>query len=98
MSGARGCPGGLTCCRSRASLPGNVVTQRRWREPFPGVLPTLVVSEALRRPDGGGAHRFGGRGLGRLYEDSVACCVPLAVVGSLAPYQTRSVSCRGSRR
>ena len=26
--------------------------------PLPGVLPALVVSEALRRPDGGGPGRF----------------------------------------
>ena len=56
--GARGCPGGLACCRSRASLPGDVVTQRRWRKPFPAMLPALVVSEALRRPDGGGPRRL----------------------------------------
>jgi hypothetical protein len=41
------------------------------RKPFPGMLPAFVVSEALRRPDGGGQGGFGGHGLGRLYETSV---------------------------
>jgi hypothetical protein len=36
-------------------------------KPFMGVLSALVVSAALRRPDGGGSRELGGEGLGRLY-------------------------------
>ena len=43
------------------------------RQPFPGVLPALLVFEALRRPDGGGPEGLGGQGLGGLYATAAGC-------------------------